>query len=93
MQHRNVVRRWRRLAPKDLLVQKKRQPVQGGIDLGHFHADCEGSGNAPRSQDSAPRHQGNFFLTQSANVFLTKNGIAKLGDMNVSKVVRKDAMC
>jgi NIMA (never in mitosis gene a)-related kinase 1/4/5 len=30
---------------------------------------------------------------QSANVFLTKNGVAKLGDMNVSKVVRKDAMC
>lgn len=30
---------------------------------------------------------------QSANVFLTKSGIAKLGDMNVSKVVRKDAMC
>lgn len=24
---------------------------------------------------------------------MTKNGVAKLGDMNVSKVVRKDAMC
>jgi serine/threonine protein kinase len=30
-----------------------------------------------------------FILTKSANVFLTKNGVAKLGDMNVSKVVRK----
>ena len=33
------------------------------------------------------------FTIQSANVFLTRNGIAKLGDMNVSKVVRKEAMC
>ncbi len=29
------------------------------------------------------------YLTQSANVFLTKEGIAKLGDMNVSKVAKK----
>ena len=28
-------------------------------------------------------------LIQSANVFLTKSGIAKVGDMNVSKVLRK----
>jgi serine/threonine protein kinase len=34
-----------------------------------------------------------IFLIQSANVFLTKSGIAKLGDMNVSKVIRKEAMC
>ena len=32
-------------------------------------------------------------IIKSANVFLTKNGIAKLGDMNVSKVVRREAMC
>lgn len=30
---------------------------------------------------------------QSANVFLTKSGTAKLGDMNVSKVLRKEIMC
>ena len=32
-------------------------------------------------------------LFQSANVFLMRNGVAKLGDLNVSKVVRKQAMC
>ena len=26
-------------------------------------------------------------------MFLTRNGVAKLGDMNVSKVVRKESMC
>ena len=30
-----------------------------------------------------------YFTIQSANVFLSKNGIAKLGDMNVSKVLKK----
>ena len=30
---------------------------------------------------------------KSANVFLNSDGSVKLGDMNVSKVVRKDAMC
>jgi len=34
-----------------------------------------------------------YLSMQSANVFLCKNGVAKLGDMNVSKVVRKEAMC
>lgn len=34
-----------------------------------------------------------MYLKQSANVFLMKDGTAKLGDMNVSKVLRKEAMC
>ena len=34
-----------------------------------------------------------LIFMQSANLFLTRNGVAKLGDMNVSKVVRKEAMC
>lgn len=29
-----------------------------------------------------------LWLYQSANVFLTKDGIAKLGDMNVSKIAK-----
>lgn len=29
-----------------------------------------------------------IFIIQSANVFLTKDGIAKLGDMNVSKLAK-----
>ena len=30
---------------------------------------------------------------KSANVFLSRNGTVKLGDMNVSKVLRKNVMC
>jgi hypothetical protein len=41
-----------------------------------------------RSQHSAQRPQGKFILTQSANVFLNKNEVAKLGDMNVSKIAK-----
>jgi len=29
-----------------------------------------------------------FFLIKSANLFLTKNGEAKLGDLNVSKIAK-----
>jgi hypothetical protein len=93
IQYRHGIRRRRRFAAKDLLVQEKGVPVQRGRDLGHLYADCEGIDCPPRSQDSPPRHQSTLPATQSANVFLTKNGVAKLGDMNVSKVVRKDAMC
>ena len=32
-------------------------------------------------------------VTKTANVYLTRNGIAKLGDMNLSKVVRPSGMC
>ncbi len=29
-----------------------------------------------------------FLFVQSANVFLNKNGVSKLGDMNVSKIAK-----
>ena len=32
-------------------------------------------------------------IIESANFFLTRNGIVKIGDMNVSKIVRKEGMC
>lgn len=37
---------------------------------------------------SAPGPQGNLKVKQSANIFLTKGGEAKLGDLNVSKVAK-----
>lgn len=41
-----------------------------------------------RSQHFASRLKGKFIVTQSANVFLSKNEVAKLGDMNVSKIAK-----
>lgn len=35
----------------------------------------------------------NKIINKSANVFITKQGVAKLGDMNVSKVLRQQVMC
>lgn len=32
-------------------------------------------------------------IIQSANFYLTRNGTIKIGDMNVSKVIRKTGMC
>ena len=61
--------------------------------MGHLPANRQGIDRATRPQDPPPRYKSNLLPIKSANVFLTKNGVAKLGDMNVSKVVRKDAMC
>lgn len=61
--------------------------------MGYFSSNRERIDRITRPQDPTPRYKSKGFAIQSANVFLTKNGIAKLGDMNVSKVVRKDAMC
>lgn len=93
IQHRHGVRRWRRFAAEDLRVQEKGLPVQRGINLGYFSTNRERTDRITRPQDPTPRYKSKVCTIQSANVFLTKNGIAKLGDMNVSKVVRKDAMC
>lgn len=61
--------------------------------MGYFLANRKGTNNAAWLEDSASRYKSTNNKIKSANVFLTKNGVAKLGDMNVSKVVRKDAMC
>ena len=36
-----------------------------------------------------PGFEGNRLAIQSANVFLSKDGSAKLGDMNVSKIAKE----
>lgn len=61
--------------------------------MGHLYPNRKGFGSPPRSEDITPRYKGKSKIIQSANVFLCRNGVAKLGDMNVSKVVRKEAMC
>lgn len=61
--------------------------------MGYISPNCERTVDSPRSKNIASRYKSKLRLTKSANVFLTRNGVAKLGDMNVSKVVRKDAMC
>ena len=49
---------------------------------------CNRTQAAPYDEHSASRFKSIFLFTQSANIFLTKNGEAKLGDLNVSKVAK-----
>ena len=55
----------------------------------HLHPDCSGPEKFTQPQNPAQRPESRWCLTQSANVFLSKSGTAKLGDLNVSKVTRK----
>lgn len=92
-QHRHGVRRWWRSPPKNFRLQEERGILQGRWDLGHFYTNSKGFSCITWPQDLASRHKSKFSIRKSANVFLCRNGVAKLGDMNVSKVVRKEAMC
>lgn len=42
MQHRDGVRRWRRLASEDLLNEEEWRSVSGGLCVGYIHTDSEG---------------------------------------------------
>ena len=52
------------------------------------HPDCGWTQDAAFSQYPASGSEGKKFVNQSANIFLTKAGEAKLGDLNVSKVAK-----
>ena len=52
------------------------------------YTDCLWAEGAACDEHSAQGFEGKSKIMQSANVFLTKEGIAKLGDMNVSKLAR-----
>lgn len=51
-------------------------------------ANTTGSSQPPHTQYPPSRSQSTIHLTQSANIFLSKDGQAKLGDLNVSKVAK-----
>ena len=61
--------------------------------MGYFFPSHNGAIKIAWNGYSSQRYQSISFFIKSANVFLTKNGVAKLGDMNVSKVIRKESMC
>jgi len=63
--------------------------VRVGLNLGYIFSSCDGIKKIALTWYFTPGHKSKILMNQSANVFLTKNGVAKLGDMNVSKVVRK----
>lgn len=93
IKHRDGVCRRRRPAAEDIRAQEERAVLRLGVHLGYFFTNRARAQEAARARNPAPGHKSNKTIIKSANVFLTKAGIAKLGDMNVSKVVRKEAMC
>ena len=56
--------------------------------MANADSDRDGFEAPARSEHTAPRPQSCTCVTQSANVFLNKDGSAKLGDMNVSKIAK-----
>ena len=53
-----------------------------------FDSNCTRASNIALTQDFSQRFEGKQSFMKSANVFLTKNAHAKLGDLNVSKVAK-----
>lgn len=52
------------------------------------HTSSHGTKMSALTEYFPSRSQSMPFLIQSANVFLSKDGVAKLGDMNVSKIAK-----
>ena len=54
--------------------------------MGNFYTNFTGIEMFTRQENIASGLESNNLVIQSANVFLIKDGKAKLGDMNVSKI-------
>ena len=87
-QHRHGVLRRRRPLPKDSPASKGGECVRRGQCLAHANSHHSGPQEAALSQHPPPRPQSRITSIQSANVFLSRDGTAKLGDMNVSKIAK-----
>ena len=74
-------------------MEKKGTKFWRKLHLGCILTSRHGPSKASLNENSSPWYKGISKIIKSANVFLMKNGVAKLGDLNVSKVVRKEAMC
>lgn len=55
----------------------------------NFYSSCKRAQSASPYENNAPRSKSKNLFTKSANVFLSKNGSVKLGDLNVSKILKK----
>lgn len=89
MQHRYGICRWRRPIPKDSRPPEESNHLWGVLNLEHNDSDHQGAQGPAQSQCTASGFKSTDNVIQSANVFLCKNGGAKLGDMNVSKICQK----
>lgn len=87
-QYSHGVCRWRRSLSKNSIVQKEKEIFLIKLNLECAYTNFKRFKNIARSKNISQRSKSSYQLIQSANVFLTKSGIAKLGDMNVSKIAK-----
>lgn len=87
-QHCHGVCRWRWSLPEDSRSQKTKGTLRIKWDLERTHSNSCWTEDTSLPQHTSQRSQGISSTIQSANIFLTKAGEAKLGDLNVSKVAK-----
>lgn len=72
-------------------LQRKGGSFQEEEVWSDVHSNHEGPQSLALNESTTPRFEGIWRVSKTANVFLTKTGSVKIGDMNVSKISR--GMC
>jgi serine/threonine protein kinase len=88
-QHRDGIRKRRRPQSQNHRIPKERHPCFRTVDLEYLRANRKGIGRVAQIEHLPSRHQGNYILSEPANIFIALGGVVKLGDMNVSKITER----
>lgn len=89
MKHCNGIFRWRRSLSENSPASEGKNHLRWRNHLENLDSGCHWVEKSSRAKHFSSGFEGNFVTNiQSANVFLSKSGKAKLGDMNVSKIAK-----